>query len=185
MEDTPELPRNSGPLDPLRGAAYPLRAAGLVLRDARLRRLAGICAAITLLIFALWGWALWTWLPDLLERLWPHPQGPVGWLWQLTLAVSGALGWLLGAATLPLLALAPLEDLLVAATESAVGAPPAPPSGVAGAARQALSALGRTALRVMLLVLGQALLLALQLLLPAATPLWVGAGVGWTALFAC
>jgi len=185
MEDTPELPRDSGPLDLLRGATFPFRAAALVLRDARLRRLAASCAVVTLLIFALWGWALWTWLPELLERVWPHPEGPGGWLWQLTLAVSGALGWLLGAATLPLLALAPLEDLLVDATESAVGAPPAPPSGIAGAARQALSAVGRTAARVMLLLLGQALLLALQLLAPAATLLWVGAGVGWTALFAC
>lgn len=185
MEDTPDLPRDSGPLDPLRGATFPLRAAGLVLRDARLRRLSALCAGVTLLIFALWGWALWTWLPDLLERVWPHPEGPVGWLWQLTLVVCGALGWLLGAATLPLLALAPLEDLLVDATESAVGAPPAPPAGFAGAARQALSAVGRTSVRVMLLLVGQALLLALQLLLPALTPLWVLAGVGWTALFAC
>ncbi|MGZ3479189.1 MAG: EI24 domain-containing protein, partial [Myxococcaceae bacterium] len=133
MEDTPELPRDSGPLDPLRGAAFPFRAAQLVVRDPHLRRLAGLCAAVTLLIFALWGWALWTWLPLALARLWPHPEGAVGWLWQLTLVVSGALAWLLGAATLPLLALAPLEDLLVEATESAVGAPPAPPAGIARA----------------------------------------------------
>lgn len=185
MEDTPELPRDSGPLDPFRGAAFPFRAAQLVVRDPRLRRLAALCAAVTLLIFALWGWGLWTWLPVVLERLWPHPEGAVGWLWQLTLVVSGALAWLLGAATLPLLALAPLEDLLVEATESAVGAPPAPPAGIAGAARQAVSAVGRTAVRVMLLLVGQALLLALQLVVPVVAPVWAAAGVGWTALFAC
>jgi CysZ protein len=38
---------------------------------------------------------------------------------------------------------------------------------------------------VTILLLGQALVLALQLLLPAAAPLWAAAGVGWTALFAC
>ncbi|HUM12275.1 MAG TPA: EI24 domain-containing protein [Myxococcaceae bacterium] len=185
MEDTPELPRHSGPLDLLRGASFPLRAAQLVLRVPRLRRLAALCAATTLLIFVAWGWLLWTWLPPLLDRMWHHPDGAAGWLWQLTLVVAGALAWLLGAATLPLLALAPLEDTLVAATEAAVGAPPAPPAGIAGATRQAVSAVVRTAFRVMLLLVGQALLLALQLLLPAAAPLWAAAGVGWTALFAC
>ena len=109
----------------------------------------------------------------------------MGWLWRLTLVVAGALAWLLGAATLPLLALAPLEDTLVAATESAVGAPPAPPAGIASAARQTLSAVARTAIRVMLLLAGQALLLVLQLLVPAGAPLWAAAGVIWTALFAC
>ena len=165
-------------LDLLRGASYPFRAAGLVLRVPRLRRLAALCAAVTLLIFAGWAWALWAFLPRLLEAVWRHPQGAVGWLWELTLIVSGALAWLLGAATLPLLALAPLEDTLVAATESAVGAPPAPPSGIARAARQAVSAVARTAIRVMLLLVGQALLLVLQLLVPAGAPVWAIAGVG-------
>jgi CysZ protein len=185
MEDTPELPRERGAFDLLRGAAYPLRAASLVLRVPRLRRLTALCAAVTLLIFAGWAWALWTFLPRILEAVWRHPDGAVGWLWELTLIVSGALAWLLGAATLPLLALAPLEDALVAATEAAVGAPPAPPSGVAGAARQAVSAVVRTAFRVTLLLVGQALLLVLQLVVPAGAPVWAAAGVVWTALFAC
>jgi len=185
MDDTPELPRDSGPFDLLRGASFPFRAAHLVLRVPRLRRLSTFAAAITLLVFALWGWALWTWLPAWLERVWHHPEGPVGWLWELTLVVSGALAWLVGAATLPLLALAPLEDALVEATEAAVGAPPAPPAGIGKLARQAVSALGRTAARILLLLGGQALLFVLQLLFPAVTPLWVAGGVVWTALFAC
>jgi CysZ protein len=185
MEDTPELPPRRGAFDLLRGASYPIRAASLVLRVPRLRRLAVLCAAVTLLIFVAWAWALWAFLPRLLGAVWPHPEGAVGWLWELTLIVSGALAWLVGAATLPLLALAPLEDTLVAATESAVGAPPAPPSGIAGATRQAVSAVARTAIRVMLLLAGQALLLVLQLLVPAGAPVWAGAGVIWTALFAC
>ena len=185
MDDTPELPRHSGPFDLLRGASFPFRAAHLVLRVPRLRRLSTLAAAITLLIFAVWGWALWAWLPALLERVWHHPEGPVGWLWELTLVVSGALAWLVGAATLPLLALAPLEDALVEATESAMGAPPAPPVGIGRLGRQAVSALGRTAARILLLIGGQAVLFALQLLVPTATPLWVAAGVIWTALFAC
>lgn len=184
MEATPELPRQSGAFDLLRGASYPVRAAALVLSVPRLRRLTALCAAITLLIFVGWAWALWAFLPRLLEAVWRHPEGAVGWLWELTLIVSGALAWLLGAATLPLLALAPLEDTLVAATESAVGAPPAP-SGITRAARQAVSAVARTAIRVMLLLVGQGLLLVLQLLVPAGAPVWAGAGVVWTALFAC
>ncbi|HZJ54235.1 MAG TPA: EI24 domain-containing protein, partial [Myxococcaceae bacterium] len=122
MEDTPELPHKSSAFDLLRGASFPLRAGALVLRVPRLRRLTLICATLTLLIFVAWAWALWTFLPGALARLWPHPEGPVGWLWEVTLVVAGLLAWLLGAATLPLLALAPLEDTLVEATESAVGA---------------------------------------------------------------
>ena len=185
MEDTPDLPQKSSAFDLLRGASFPLRAAQLVLRVPRLRRLAALCAAITLLIFLAWGWALVAHLPGLLEQLWRRPGGAVGWLWEVTLVVAGALAWLLGAATLPLLALAPLEDTLVAATESAVGAPPAPPSGIASAARQAASAVARTAIRVTLLLVGQALLLVLQLLVPAGALVWTAAGVVWTALFAC
>ena len=185
MEDPPQLPPTGGALDLLRGATYPFRAAALVLRVPRLRRLAVLCAAITLVIFGVWAWALWTFLPRLLGAVWPHPEGAVGFFWELTLLVSGALAWLLGAATLPLLALAPLEDTLVAATESAVGAPPAPPSGIAAAARQTVSAVARTAVRVMALLAGQALLLVLQLLFPAGAPVWAAAGVVWTALFAC
>jgi CysZ protein len=185
MEATPELPRQRGAFDLLRGASYPVRAAALVLRVPRLRRLTALCAAITLVIFVGWAWALWAFLPRLLEAVWRHPEGAVGWLWELTLIVSGALAWLLGAATLPLLALAPLEDTLVAATESAVGAPPAPPSGITRAARQAVSAVARTAIRVVLLLVGQGLLLVLQLLVPTGAPVWAGAGVVWTALFAC
>jgi CysZ protein len=184
MEDTPDLPRKSSAFDLLRGATFPLRAAQLVLRVPRLRRLAVLCAAITLLIFAAWAWALVAFLPGVLEELWRRPEGAVGWLWEVTLVVAGALAWLLGAATLPLLALAPLEDTLVAATESAVGAPPAPPSGIARATGQAASAVVRTALRVMLLLVGQALLLVLQLLVPAGALAWTAAGVVWTALFA-
>jgi len=185
MEDTPELPRQSGPLDLLRGATFPLRAARLVASVPRLRRLAATCAAITLVVFALWAWALVTWLPGLLESIWPHPGSPVGWLWDLTLVVAGVLAWLLGAASLPLLALAPLEDVLVDATESAVGAPPAPPAGITATVRQAVSAVVRTGARVAVLLAGQALVLALQLILPAAAPLWAIAGVLWTALLVC
>ena len=185
MEDTPQLPPRGSAFDLLRGATYPFRAATLVLRVPRLRRLAALCAALTLLIFGVWAWALWAFLPRLLGAVWPHPHGAVGWLWELTLVVSGALAWLFGAATLPLLALAPLEDTLVAATESAVGAPPAPPAGIVGATRQAISAVARTAIRVILLLVGQALLFALQLLVPTGAPVWASAGVVWTALFAC
>jgi CysZ protein len=173
------------PLDFLWGASLPIRAAWLVLRTPRLRALAALCAAVTLLVFALWGWAVWAWLPDWLGHLWSPPSGSSRFLWQLTAVLGGALLWLIGAATLPLLALAPLQDPLVAATEAAVGAPPAPMVGVLGSAGQAVKALGHTAVRVALLLAGQAFLLVLQLLVPAGAMVWWVAGWGWTALWAC
>jgi CysZ protein len=164
---------------------FPVRAAVLILRVPRLRLLAFACAGITLLVFALWAAALWHWLPLWLQGVWARPEGVARWLWTLTVIVAGALAWLVGAATLPLLALAPLQDTLVDSTEAAVGAPPVPPAGLVHGAREAISALGRTAARVAVLVAGQVVLLTLQFLLPAAGPLWAVVGVGWTALWAC
>jgi len=50
---------------------------------------------------------------------------------------------------------------------------------------QAVSAVGRTAVRVLALLMGQAGLMLLHALFPAAALLWTAAGVGWTALWAC
>jgi CysZ protein len=185
MSDLPQLARRGNPLDFFWGASLPVKAALLVLRTPRLRALAMLCAAVTLLVFCLWGWALWAWLPEWLGQVWSPPRGSSRFLWQLTAVLTGALLWLVGAAILPLLALAPLQDPLVAATEAAVGSPPAPAVGALGGARQAVKALGHTALRVALLLVGQALLLVLQLAVPAGAMVWWVAGWGWTALWAC
>jgi CysZ protein len=185
MSDLPKLARRGNPLDFFWGASLPVRAALLVLRTPRLRALAVLCAAVTLLVFCLWGWALWAWLPEWLGQVWSPPRGSSRFVWQLTAVLTGALLWLVGAAILPLLALAPLQDPLVAATEAAVGSPPAPAVGALGGARQAVKALGHTALRVALLLVGQALLLVLQLAVPAGAMVWWVAGWGWTALWAC
>jgi CysZ protein len=185
MSDLPRLAPHGTPLDFFWGASLPVRAGLLVLRTPRLRLLTLLCAAVTLVILTLWAWALWTWLPEWMGHLWSRPLGGSRILWQLTAALGGAFLWVLGAVTLPLLALAPLQDPLVAATEAAVGAPPAPAVGALGGARQAVRALGHTAVRVALLLAGQALLLALQLLIPAGAMVWWAAGWGWTALWAC
>ena len=185
MTDLPKLAPRGTPLDFFRGASLPVRAALLVLRTPRLRALAVLCAFATVLVFALWGWAVWAWLPEWLGHLWSPPNGASRFLWQLTAVLTGGLLWLVGAATLPLLALAPLQDPLVAATEAAVGAPPAPAVGMLGSTGQALRALGHTAVRVALFLAGQALLLVLQLAVPAGAMVWWVAGWGWTALWAC
>lgn len=185
MPEAPLLSARSRPLDVLAGAAIPFRAAALLLRTPRLRALSLLCAGVTLVIFAIWAAVLWHFLPGWLGILWAQPEGVARWLWTLTLLLTGALAWLLGAATLPLLALAPMQDWLVDATEAAVGAPPAPPVGPIAGMGQALGAVGRTAVRVLALLTGQAGLMLLHAVLPAAALVWTAAGVGWTALWAC
>jgi CysZ protein len=185
MPDAPRRSPRSRPLDFLAGAAIPVRAAGLILRSPRLRSLSLLCAAVTLIIFAVWAAVLWRWLPGWLGALWAQPEGIARWLWGLTVVVTGALAWLVGAATLPLLALAPLQDWIVDATETAVGAPPAPSASAIAGLGQAVGAVGRTAVRVFALLMGQAGLMLLHAVVPAAAPLWTAAGVGWTALWAC
>jgi CysZ protein len=172
-------------LDLFAGAAIPARAAALILRTPRLRALSLLCAMVTGVIFIGWALVLWHWLPSWLGALWSQPEGIARWLWKLTVLVTGALIWVLGAATLPLLALAPLQDWLVDATEAAVGAPPAPPLGPIAGVGQAATAVGRTFVRVLALLVGQAALMLLHAVLPAAAPIWTAAGVGWTALWAC
>ena len=185
MPDAPRLSKRSGPLDFFAGAAIPVRAAALLFRSRRLTALSLLSAAVTLVIFAAWAAVLWRWLPGWLGALWPQPEGIARWLWKLTVVVTGALAWVLGAATLPLLALAPLQDWIVDATESATGSPPAPPTGALAGMGQAVAAVGRTAVRVGALLSGQAGLMLLHAAAPAAAPLWTAAGVGWTALWAC
>jgi CysZ protein len=185
MPDAPRLSPRSGPLDLFAGAAIPFRAGVLLLRTPRLRALSLLCAGVTLVIFTAWALVLWHWLPGWLGALWPQPEGVARWLWRSTVVVTGALAWVVGAATLPLLALAPLQDWLVDATEAAVGAPPAPPLGAIAGAGQAVAAVGRTAVRVLALLTGQAALMLLHAVVPAAAPLWTAAGVGWTALWVC
>lgn len=185
MPDAPRLSPRSGPLDLLAGAAIPVRAGLLLLRSPRLRALSLLCAGVTLAIFVGWAVVLWHMLPGWAQLVWTPSEGLSRGLWKIAVVIAGTLGWFLGAATLPLLALAPLQDSLVDATEAAVGAPPAPPVGPIRGLRLAVMAFGRTFVRVLVLLSGQAALMLLHAVVPAAAPLWTAAGVAWTALWIC
>ena len=185
MPDAPRLSPRSGPLDLLAGAAIPVRAGLLLLRTPRLRALSLLCAGVTLVIFVGWAVVLWHMLPGWAQLVWTPSEGLSRGLWTIAVVIAGTLGWLLGAATLPLLALAPLQDSLVDATEAAVGAPPAPPVGpIPGPAA------GGDGLRTYLragpgAAVGSSGIDASAAVVPAAAPLWTAAGVAWTALWIC
>ena len=180
MEDTPELPQHSGPLDLLRGAAFPFRAAGLVLRvptaataGAALRRRhppRSSCSGA--------------------GRSGPGSrgcssgsgrirQGAVGWLWQADAGRLGRAG------------VAPRRgDPSPARARAARGLPgrghrvgsgrTARPPGWHRPRRRSGALRGGAGPRSgsFSSSSARALLLGLQLLVPAATPLWAAAGVG-------
>jgi CysZ protein len=93
--------------------------------------------------------------------------------------------WAIGASTLPVLLLAPLQDPISEATEALCGGFEPKPFRLAELVRQTVDAVAHTLLRIFWLLLGHAALLALtfvpgvgQLAWTVSAPLWT---MGWLA----
>ncbi len=171
------------------------KAFGLLLRHARLRRLAVVPALIsTVLLLVLvvlsvrYGGAL-------LDRLWPAPDQLEGWRawlasgahWLAAVLVTGLLLVLSGAVFLggSTLVADPFIDLLSQATEQILGTVPADaPFSLAAAARDILLVLRDVAADLLMFGLAQAALLLLHLIPVAGGVLHLVAGWLVNAVFA-
>jgi len=109
------------------GFSLPWRSVGLIRRNPTLRRLSLAMGAVTALLLIALAAALFRWADDLFALLVPRPES--SWLtafWWLGVVAVGLLAFVLGALTLPPLALSPLQDPLGEATEALHGGSPAP-----------------------------------------------------------
>lgn len=181
-EPVPRIPRHASGRDFFRGAALPFRAVSVISRSPRLRALAAISATVTLVSLIGLLVALFAGTRPLLEWLWPRPSGLGELLWWLALVALFVVLLVVGANTLPLLALAPLQDPLSEGTERACGVEPGSPR--LGEKWSALaSSIGHTAVRIALLLLGHAALALLNLIIGVGTGVWTVAATLWTILW--
>jgi CysZ protein len=164
-------------LDLFSGVLLPVRAAHLIARSRRLRKLALAAAALTLVALAV-SVALTVAIgPALLQAVWVKPASLVGQLgWDLALLLVATLIGFSLISLLPSLSLNLLQDAIVDAAARHRGAT----AGVSASGFETLwRGLSYALLRLSLLWAGQALLLVL-LLTPAAAA-WPFASAGWTA----
>lgn len=173
MSPTPRFAPRPHPGDFFAGLALPLRALRLVLSSRRLFLLSLLSALVTLAVLVLLAWGVWSASGWLLS--WAMSPPGAGWreaLWQLARGVLFAGLFAVGALTVPLLALTPLQDPLSEATEALCGGFTPPPFTLARFLRGLAVALRHTLGRVGLLLLGQALLFPLNFVPGAGNVLW-------------
>lgn len=144
------------------GFSLPWRSVGLIRRHRTLRLLSLAMAAVTALLLLVLAGLLFSWTDDLFARLVPRPES--AWLlplWWLGVAAVGLLAFVLGALTLPPLALSPLQDPLGEATEALHGGT-TPPFSVKDLFVGTWIGLRHTLVRLGLTLLGVLLLLPLN-----------------------
>lgn len=176
----PALARQAGPLDFFRGLSLPFSAVSLIFRTRKLFGLSLLAAFITFLTLTglIVFWAGYT--DDLLGRLIPRPEGTlgqVGWwaLWLLTFL----LGVVVSANTVPVLLLSPLQDPISEATEELCGDFTSKPFSLARTLKESAKSIAHTLKRIVLLLGGQALLFALNLIPGIGSVAWTVLGTAW------
>ena len=179
----PDLGR-AGPSDFVRGFALPFRALSLLFATPRLLVLTLSMAALTLATLLGLGALLWRLAPAL-------AQGAIGpsdswWAVALRAVLTAALFvalFMLGANALPLTLAAPLMDPISLQTERAVGIPAPREEGLWRTLREILRSISNGLMRLLVLALGQALLLALLLIPGLGGPLWTALSWAWAAIW--
>lgn len=181
MVPTPEFSATSRVTDFFDGAALPFRALRLVFSHRKLFRLSLVASAVTFVSLGALVVVLSLYTDDFVRRFVLDPvtwYGQVGF-WALV-ALTFLLGLVVGANTVPLILLAPLQDPLSEATEEACGGFVAQPFSVTALVRGTWVALGHTLARVGFLLAGHALLLLLNLIPGVGSIAWTVASVLWT-----
>ncbi len=178
----PRLPAQSSWGDFFQGLSLPFTAIGLIFRSPKLRRLAALSSLVTLaalsavvyflvrytgqLVFLVLGGRPQTWWGQAGSHL----------LTVLTFIVLLAIG----ANTVPLLLLSPLQDPISEATEEALGKPTSPFS-LPLFFRQTLVSIGHTLARITLLLAGHVLLFGLNWIPVFGNMVWTLIAAIWTA----
>jgi CysZ protein len=176
----PALSPQAGPLDFFRGLSLPFSAVSLIFRTRKLFGLSLLAAFITFItltaVVIFWaGFA-----DDLLGRFVPRPEGTLalaGWwvLWLLTFLLAVVVS----ANTVPVLLLAPLQDPISEATEEICGDYTSRPFSLGRALKEASTSVGHTLARIAILLGGQALLFALNLIPVIGSLAWTVLGTAW------
>jgi len=166
--------------DLLQGFSLPFTALGLVFRSRRLLGLTALSSFVTAasLIGLLVG--VFRWAPKLTNWMWSRPNDVLIVFWTALLVVVFLLMLVVGASTVPVLLLAPLQDPISEATEALCGGFDPPPFRAAELVRQTVAAVAHTLARIFWLLLGHAALLALNLIPAVGQLAWSVSAPLWT-----
>lgn len=167
--------------DLFRGAALPFAALGLIFRSRKLALLSLASSAVTFVALAGLVVLLSSYTGSWVGAFWERPEAwYVVWLWYLVVALAFLVLLVVGANTVPLLLLAPLQDPISEATEELCGDFTAPPFSAGGLARSAALSIAHTAKRIAWLLGGHALLLPLNFIPAVGSVAWSVLGALWT-----
>ncbi len=166
--------------DLLQGFSLPFTALGLVFRSKRLLGLTLLSSVVTAAALVGLLAVLSQVAPRLTNWMWTRPDGALLMIWYLLAAVVFLLLFVVGASTLPVLLLAPLQDPISEATEAVCGGFTSPPFRMAELLRQTGAALAHTLTRIFWLLLGHVALLALNLVPAVGQLAWSIAAPVWT-----
>jgi CysZ protein len=159
----------------------PFRAIALVRGSRRLLLLSALAALVTFIALVALVVVLGMYTDDLMRQILGEPQTWYGRIGFLALwALSFLLLLVVGANTVPLILLAPLQDPLSEATEVECGDFRPPPFRVHAFLRGAGVALWHNIARVGLLLAGHALLFLLSFLPGIGAVLWTVLAAAWT-----
>ena len=177
----PPLPPRAGWTDFFLGAALPFRSVRLLFRSRTLFLLALASSLVTLLALVGLVTVLSAYLGGWVGHFWARPESWYGAAaWYVVAALSFVIFLVVGANTLPLLLLAPLQDPMSEATEELCGGFTAPPFSLDTFARSTAVALVHTAQRVAFLLGGHLVLMPLNFVPGVGSLLWTGLGAAWT-----
>lgn len=163
------------------GAGLPFQSVKLLFRSKALFLLALASSLVTLLalvgLVALLSASLGGWV----SYFWARPESWYGLTaWYLVAGAAFVICLVVGANTLPLVLLAPLQDPMSEATEELCGGFTAPKFSLEALARGTAIALVHTVKRVAFLLGGHLLLLPLNFIPGVGSILWTGLGAAWT-----
>ncbi len=177
----PLLPARPGVGDFFRGFALPFRSIGLVFQSRPLFLLTAASSVVTLLSLVGLAFFLGSSTGDLLGWFWARPESWYGSaLWRLVFALTFLLLFAIGANTVPLLLLAPLQDPISEATGALCGEFSPPPFSWGRLVKGAALSLVHTAKRVALLFAGHLVLAPLNLIPGAGSLAWTVLATAWT-----
>ena len=180
----PVFAPRAGPRDFFQGLSLVPRAWGLIFRTPRLRTLSTLGALLTLAVLVGLVVLTWTFAPSLLGDLWTRPTAWLALaLWQLVRGLLFLVLLVVGANVVVPLVLAPLQDPLSERTEELCGGFTPPPFQPGAFLRGLAISVAHTLARILLLLLGLAVLAPLHLLPGVGSAAWVVASTLWTALW--